>query len=78
MARSRSPYPPAFRQEAVRLIRTADAQRPVPKIAHELGVVPETLRNRVRQAEIDAGIEKAHHRGTRESQATTFRREVKV
>jgi transposase len=55
MPRSRSSYPPEFKEEAVRLVRSSDAQWPIPKIARDLGVVPETLRNWVRHSEINAG-----------------------
>jgi transposase len=51
--RTRPPYPPEFRQEAVRLVR--ETGRPQAQIARELGVAGETLRSWVRQAEIDAG-----------------------
>ena len=53
MPRTRPPYPPEFRQEAVRLVR--ETGRPQAQIARELGVAGETLRSWVRQAEIDAG-----------------------
>jgi transposase len=47
------PYPPEFRAEAVRLVRSSG--KPKAEIARELGVAGETLRKWLRQAEIDAG-----------------------
>jgi transposase len=51
--RSRPPYPPEFRQEAVRLVQSSG--KPQAQIARELGVADETLRSWVRQAQVDAG-----------------------
>ena len=53
MPATRPPYPPEFRREAVRLVR--ESGRPKTQIARELGVTGETLRQWVRQAEIDEG-----------------------
>jgi len=50
---TRPPYPPEFRREAVRLVR--ESSRPKSQIARELAVTGETLRQWVRQAEIDEG-----------------------
>jgi transposase len=51
--RSRPAYPPEFRREAVELVRQSG--RPIPNIARELGCSDQTLRNWVRQADVDAG-----------------------
>lgn len=53
MPATRPPYPPEFRREAVRLVR--ESGHPKSRIARELGVTSETLRQWVRQAEIDEG-----------------------
>jgi transposase len=46
-------YPDAFRAEAVDLVRSGE--RSPPQIARDLGINEQTLRNRVKRAEIDTG-----------------------
>ena len=53
MPRTRPPYPPAFRAEAVQLIRSG--RKPLSEIAKETGVSDQTLRNWVRQEQVDEG-----------------------
>ena len=53
MPKSRPPYPPEFRREAVELVRFSG--RPLREIARDLGVTEQSLRNWLRQAEVDAG-----------------------
>lgn len=53
MARTRPPYPPEFRREALRLLRAGD--RSPKQLAQELGCTEQTLRNGVRQDEADRG-----------------------
>jgi transposase len=46
-------YPDELMQRGVRLV--FESQRPVARVAADLGVHPEALRKRVRQAEADSG-----------------------
>ena len=53
MPKTRPPFPAEFRREAVKLMR--DSDKPVPRLAKDLGVSENTLRNGSRQADVDAG-----------------------
>jgi len=52
-ARTRPPYPPAFRTEAVQLVHANG--RSLSQVAKDLGVHHETLRGWVKQTDIDGG-----------------------
>jgi transposase len=51
---SRPPYPPEFRAEAVRLVRTSN--RLIREIAGDLGIAEQALRNWLGQADLDDGF----------------------
>lgn len=53
MPRPHPPYPEEFRAEAVRLVRTSGET--IAQIAKDLGISDQTLRNWVRQADVDDG-----------------------
>jgi len=53
MAKTRPPYPPEFRAEAIRLARSGDIS--ISQLSRDLGASPQTLRNWIAQAGIDAG-----------------------
>ena len=53
MSRPRK-YPEELLERGVRL--ALESERPIAHVAADLGVHPETLRKRVRQAEADAGL----------------------
>lgn len=55
MPRTNPAYPPEFRREAIRLVRLAPEERLIPRVAREIGISAETLRNWIKQDEIDAG-----------------------
>ena len=64
MTASNSPfqrrYPPELRERAIRMVHEAIAesgerQGAVTRVARQLGIGPESLRNWVKQAEIDSG-----------------------
>jgi transposase len=52
MPRTRPPYPPEFRRQAIALLRSGT---PLKQVAEELGVSEQTLRNWRRQGDVDAG-----------------------
>jgi transposase len=51
--RTRPPFPPEFRREAVKLMR--DSDKPLPQLSKDLGVSEQTLRNWRRQTRVDRG-----------------------
>jgi transposase len=53
MARPKK-YPDELIERAVRIV--LEGERPIAHIAHDLGIHPETLRKKVRQAEADQGL----------------------
>jgi transposase len=53
MPRSHPPYPPEFRTEAVRLVRSGE--RTPEQLARELGCSAQAIRNWIRQGDLDAG-----------------------
>lgn len=53
MPKTRPPYPPEFRAEAVRLVRAGDTS--LAQVARDLGVSNWTLRLWVKRAQIDTG-----------------------
>jgi transposase len=53
MPRTRPPYPPEFRAEAVELIRSGT--KSLAELSRDLGVADQTLRNWVRQTDLDSG-----------------------
>jgi len=55
MARTRPPYPPELRREALRLLRAGD--RSPKQLADELGCTEQTVRNWMRQEEADRGAQ---------------------
>jgi transposase len=52
MPRTRPPYPPQFRRQAIELLRSGT---PLKQVVSELGVSEQTLRNWRRQGDVDAG-----------------------
>ncbi len=73
---STPPYPPEFRREAVRLVEAGTKSRAT--IARDLGISTETLRQWVKQAEIDAGIRHDGLTTAETEEARQLRREIKL
>ena len=53
MGKTRPPYPRQFREQAVRLVR--DSGKTINQIAKDLGIAHQSLRNWVKQVDLDSG-----------------------
>ena len=76
MPRGRPPYSAEFRAEAVRLIR--DGSRKPKELSRELGCAEETLRQWVRQADLDTGRRQDGLTTDEREELRRLRREVRV
>jgi transposase len=72
---TRPPYPPEFKEEAIRLMRSSN--KPLARISRELDVAEQTLRNWRKQTEIDEGEREGLSTEERE-ELSKLRREVKT
>ena len=75
MPETKPQYPPEFKAEAIRLVHSSG--RSISQIANELGVSGNSLRNWIRQAEIDEGKREGLTTEERE-ELMRLRREVKI
>jgi transposase len=75
MAKTRPPYPDDFRREAVALVRR-NPDKSIPDIAQELGVSAQSLRNWVKQDDVDQGYREGTTSEERD-ELTQLRRQVK-
>src|SRR5436189_192735 len=75
MPKNHAPYPPEFRDEAIRLMRTSG--KSIAQIARELDVTSETLRIWRKQADIDDGFRHDGLTTEETEEVRQLRREVK-
>src|SRR5579859_5627471 len=75
MPKSHAPYPPEFRAEATRLMRTSG--KSMAQIGRELEVTTETLRIWRKQADIDDGLRHDGLTTEETEEVRQLRREVK-
>ena len=75
MPTSHAPYPPEFRAEAIRLMRTSG--KSTAQIARELDITTETLRIWRKQADIDEGLRHDGLTTEETEEVRQLRREVK-
>ena len=76
MPRSHPPYPPEFRVEAVRLVRSGE--RTPEGLARDLGCSAQAIRNWMRQADLDAGRRGDGLTAAEREELARLRREVRV
>src|SRR5260370_32301388 len=76
MPKTHPPYPPEFRAEAIRLIRTSG--KSMAQIGRELEVTTETLRQWVKQADLDDGLRHDGLTTEETEEVRRLRREVKT
>ena len=76
MPKTKRPYPPEFRAEAVQLVRSR--QRSIAQTARDLSVSYEALRGWIKQAEADAGQRHDSLTSTERDELSRLRRENRV
>lgn len=69
-------YPKEFREDAVRLYRSSD--RSLASVAGELGIAIQSLRNWLKQADLDTGRRSDGLTTEERAEVTTLRRRVRV
>jgi transposase len=75
MPNTKPPYPAEFKLEAVRLVK--ESGRKISEVARDLGVTGESIRNWVRQYEIDNGQREGLSTSERE-ELQRLRREIRI
>jgi transposase len=76
MPKRHAPFPPQFRAEAIRLVRNGG--KPMSEIARRLGVTSETLRLRMKQADLDDGVRHDGPTTEETEEVRRLRREIKT
>ena len=76
MPKPKPPYPPEFRAEAIRLARTSG--KPHAQLARELGMTGETLRQWLKQADLDAGARSDGLTSDEQEEVRRLRREHRI
>jgi transposase len=74
--RTRPPYPPEFRAEAVRLARSTG--KTPQQVADDLGVSRQSVANWLRQADLDDGRRDDGLTSSEQEELRTLRRKVRV
>jgi transposase len=69
------PYPEQFRRDAVALVRSSE--KSIPQLADELGVSPQSLRNWIRQTQLDAGERRDGLTSEEHAELRRLRRDVR-
>ncbi len=70
------PHPPEFRQRAVELARMRE--KPITKIAEDLGISDSCLRNWMRQSDLDEGRRSDGVSSAEREELVALRRELRV
>jgi transposase len=76
MPKSHPPYPPEFRAEAVRLVRSGE--RNAEQLARDLGCSAQAIRTWVKQADLDTGRRHDGLTTAEREELARLRREVRV
>lgn len=74
MPRTRKPYPPEFRRQIIELAR---AGRSIPELAAEFEPSGETIRNWIKQADLDDGLRTDGISSAEQEELRRLRKEVR-